>query len=173
MVSISSLPFNCSQLEHVAFWQGRAEVTHTYTHTHRGHSAGSVKVQQVCSWRFSPIHFRTVSHKDSVFPWGQLRLWTVLSPLWKSDVTHQTCFNVSVHVLYVRTWRWTQFKNQPPPSENAWLKQWLFAPRTPQWGIYYSNSQSNVLLISHICLFFLCFDRNAYINTHQQRETGQ
>lgn len=45
ILSISSLPFNCSQLEHVAFWHGRAGVTHT----HRGHSAGSVKVQQVCS----------------------------------------------------------------------------------------------------------------------------
>lgn len=41
MVSISSLPFNCSQLEHVAFWHGRAGL--------RGHSEGSVKVQQVCS----------------------------------------------------------------------------------------------------------------------------
>ena len=56
-VSISSLPFNCSQLEHVAFWHGRAGDSHTHTHTHRGHSAGSVKVQQVCSFRSVSVQF--------------------------------------------------------------------------------------------------------------------
>lgn len=54
-----------------------------------------------------------------------------------------------------------------------WLADGKLCLWTSQWGIYYSNYQSNVLLISHIRLFLPCFDRTPYTNTHQQRETGQ
>ena len=106
MVSISSLPFNCSQLEHVAFRHGSAGVAHTHTHTHvhtRAHTLMQGTLWGQCEgaagvlmWLcFGPIHFRAMSHEDSDFPSGQFRMWTSLSPSCKSDVTHQTCLNVS------------------------------------------------------------------------------
>ena len=59
-VSISSLPFNCSQLEHVAFWHGRAGDSHTHTHTHT-HTEDILRA----AWRCSRCAHFVVSRSNS------------------------------------------------------------------------------------------------------------
>ena len=164
------------------------------THTCRGHSAGSMKVRQVCSCSCCIAAVQFVSepwhHRDSVFPSVQL-----FTP--QCEPQSHLCTNLTWHQSFVNVGRahiWSHdvsvcgdtgeqdagfFKNQPLFVSQIQYKQWSWlvkgelGPWTPQWGIYYSNYQRNVLLISHIYLFFPCFDRNPYINIHQQRETDQ
>lgn len=50
MVSISSLPFNCSQLEHAALWRIAAAAKHRHTCTQcRGHSVAPVRRCSRCA----------------------------------------------------------------------------------------------------------------------------
>lgn len=156
--------------------------SHTHTHTHRGHSLGSVKVQQVCSccsvsvhfisepWVTRTQYFHLFSTQSVNLPVTFLQTWCdTLKVFWC-----RLCMCASVCMWHEARYRILK-KSITLIKANVshdWLKRAL-CPWTPQWGIYYSNYQRNVLLISHIHLFFPCFDRNAYINTYQQRETGQ
>lgn len=168
ILSISSLPFNCSQLEHVAFWHGRARVTHTHawrcsrcahavalrsdsfqSHESRGLSLSISPVRSVnLTLTFEQIWCDTPKMLCACAPLSLSFSCSVCVCLWDSVKKRRRISKMNHH-SHIQCKQW------------SWLVKGEHCLRTPQWGIYYSNYQRNVLLISYIYLFFPCFDRNS------------
>lgn len=131
MVSISSLPFNCSQLEHVAFWQGRAGVSHTHTQrTFCGQHEGAAGVLM----QFRSNSFQSRESRGLSLSMGSaqtVNLHLCVNLMWHT----KGVLTSGVGVLYVRMWRWMrEFKNQLPSSESNncdCLKGVTFCPPDP------------------------------------------
>lgn len=91
VISISSLPLNCSQPEHVAFWHGRAAVPLVCgAFCGRGEGAAGVLPPPLPPKRFGPVGSRAMTHRDSVFPAFLIQCRNSSSPPLKSDGTHQS-----------------------------------------------------------------------------------
>lgn len=122
---------------------------------------------------FGSIRLTALTHRDAMFPSVQPPLflffnpaWTPVSPLHRCEVRHQAfvnagyvyvCLCVALCVLVSKMQDFKSqllFKSQIQYEPGSWLVKVKCCPWTPQWGVYYSNYQRNVLLISHIYLFF-------------------